>query len=165
MQEISQMPLPENAELENQSIPEAEMPMTDQVADEVPLQEESEEESESEGVDYGALAKADLAQLRAQFPQLSRLSHLSELDNPRRYAELRDAGLSPKEALLATDDSRLRQRRYDNRAHLHSAVPKGANGGVSMTAAELSAARDLFEGLSDAELAALYRRATGTGRA
>ena len=37
MQEISQMPLPENAELENQSIPEAEMPMTDQVADEVLL--------------------------------------------------------------------------------------------------------------------------------
>ena len=163
MQDVSQMPLPENTEAENQVIPEPETDLpTGQETDE---NVQAPDEAEEELMDYKELAEADLAQLRAQFPQLSRISHLSELDNPRRYAELREAGLSPKEALLATDDSRLRQRRYDNRAHLHSAVPKGACGGVSMTASELSAARNLFEGLSDAELAALYRRATGAGRA
>ena len=165
MQDVSQMPLPEHAEEKEQAMPIVEAPQSDfeefeEMDGQAPIEEGTEE-----SIDYVALAEADLAQLRAQFPQLDRLSHLSELDNPRRYAELREAGLSPKEALLATDDSRLRQRRYDNRAHLHSAVPKGACGGVSMTSAELSAARNLFEGLSDAELAALYRRATGAGRA
>lgn len=162
MQDVSQMPLPEHTEAENQKTHEPEVLLPNEPDDE---RVQAPEEPEEELVDYRELAEADLAQLRAQFPQLSRISHLSELDNPRRYAELREAGLSPKEALLATDDSRLRQRRYDNRAHLYSAVPKGAGGGVSMTASELSAARNLFEGLSDAELTALYRRATGAGRA
>lgn len=162
MQDVSQMPLPEHTEAENQEIHEPEVLLPNEPDDE---RVQAPEEAEEALVDYRELAEADLAQLRAQFPQLSRISHLSELDNPRRYAQLREAGLSPKEALLATDDSRLRQRRYDNRAHLYSAVPKGAGGGVSMTASELSAARNLFEGLSDAELTALYRRATGAGRA
>ena len=119
---------------------------------------------EAPPTDYSALAEADLAQLRALFPECRALTHLGELDNPRRYAELRDAGLSPKEAFLATDDGRMRQRRYDNRAHLHSVVPKGASGGQAMTAAELAAARELFDGLSDADLASLYRRAKGVSR-
>ena len=163
MQDVSQMPLPENAEAENQVISAPDVLLPDEQS--IDENAQAPKEAEEALVDYEELAEADLAQLRAQFPQLSRISHLSELDNPRRYAQLREAGLSPKEALLATDDSRLRQRRYDNRAHLHSAVPKGACGGAAMTASELSAARNLFEGLSDAELASLYRRATGAGRA
>ncbi len=119
-----------------------------------------EGEEEAEGIDYAALAAEDLVALRREFPELSALSDLTELHNPARYGALRDLGLSAREAYLATEPPR-RIPRGDNRAHLHSAVPKAVRGvGDGMSDGELSAARELFFGLGDAELHRLYQKVT-----
>ena len=119
-------------------------------------QEEPRHEQERASIDYAAIAESDLKELKMQFPELYDIEDLTELDNPVRYAGLRDLGLTPKEAYLATS---TRQRRTDNRSHLSSAMPRGAGaprGGISRE--ELYRARELFEGMSDAEIQALYRR-------
>ena len=113
-------------------------------------------------VDYEQMAADDLATLKEKFHICRSYSHISQLQNPLRYAELRDLGLSPEEAFLATNHERLLSRAYDNRSHLRSAVPKEA-GGVGMSASELRQARELFGNASDAYLTSLYRRATGRG--
>ena len=120
------------------------------------VHEETHTECETESIDYAAIAESDLKELKMQFPELSDVEDLTELDNPVRYAGLRDLGLTPKEAYLA---SGARQKRADNRSHLSSAMPRGAGaprGGISRE--ELYRARELFEGMSDAEIQALYRK-------
>ena len=109
------------------------------------------------------MAEEDLRILQSRFAVCRQISHISQLQNPLRYAQLRDLGLSPEEAYLATNYARLSAYQKDNRSHLHSAIPKGA-GGESMSAEALSQARDLFGNLSDGELLSLYRRATKGGR-
>ncbi|MBQ7377024.1 MAG: hypothetical protein IJW71_01710 [Clostridia bacterium] len=139
--------------------------------DEAPLPEAAETESESEpvlsdaeepveqAVDYEALAASDLAQIKARFPAMQHLSHLSEIENAVRYGELRDAGLSVEEAFLATNYERLGRRTSDNRTHLSGSMPRQAAAPVGrMSYGELCEARALFDGLSDREIEALWRR-------
>ncbi len=115
-----------------------------------------EEGGAEEQIDYQKMMEDDLAALRAEFPELMTISHIAELDNPMRYAELRDLGLSAKEAYLAT--SRPKPTR-DNRAHLSSAAPKAAGvPGLGMSRGELERARELFSGMNDQEIQALYRK-------
>lgn len=117
---------------------------------------ENGEGAETPAVDYADVAARDLEVLRRTFPACAEMDSLCRLENPLRYAQLRDLGLSPEEAYLATAHAHTHP---DNRSHLTSSVPRAAAGGIGMTAAQLSAARELFEGLSDAELTRLYRRA------
>lgn len=117
---------------------------------------ENGEGAEAPPVDYADVAARDLEVLRRTFPACAEMDSLCRLENPLRYAQLRDLGLSPEEAYLATAHAHTHP---DNRSHLTSSVPRAAAGGIGMTAAQLSAARELFEGLSDAELTRLYRRA------
>lgn len=109
-------------------------------------------------VDYARLAEEDLNTLKLEFSELSGAKSLLDLDNPLRYAQLRDLGLSAREAFLAT---RTPKRKGDNRQHLSKSVPGGASPmrGV-MTDGELSSARDLFSGVSDSEIRRLYKRVT-----
>ena len=119
---------------------------------------EKAESEPAEIPDYSEIIESDLRALRAAYPELSKIQSITELENPLRYAELRDLGLTPKEAYLATSGGR---RRADNRAHLFSAVPKGAGSPTSnMSHAELAGARELFPGLGDAELHGLYKKVT-----
>lgn len=112
-------------------------------------------DTEDSSPDYGQIIVEDTERLRSLFPELSKIESITELDNPLRYAELRDMGLSPEEAYLATAG----RRKSDNRAHLSTAVPKPrAEMTGIMTRSELSAARDYLDGLTDAEIQALYRR-------
>ena len=112
----------------------------------------------SPSIDYDEIARQDLEQLKAIFPELSEISSITMIENPLRYAALRDLGLSAKEAYLATNAQRAR---YDNRSHLSSAVPGGASAPRStMTTAELDAARELFGQLSDREIQKLYKKVT-----
>ena len=115
-----------------------------------------DESEESEAApDYDAIMQADVEELRESFPELSSLQDICELQNPLRYAELRDLGLTAREAYLATAS----RARRDNRGHLTSAVPRGAGaprGGMSRD--ELTHMRELFPGLGDAELQGLYRK-------
>ncbi len=112
-----------------------------------------------EAVDYEALAASDLAEIKARFPAMQHLTHLSEIENAVRYGELRDAGLTVEEAFLATNYGRLGRRTSDNRTHLSGSMPRQAAAPVGrMSYGELCEARALFDGLSDREIEALWRR-------
>lgn len=109
----------------------------------------------ADAVDYDEIIRSDILELRSRFPELSGIEDITDLDNPIRYAELRDLGLSPREAYLATGE---RRQKPDTRRHLSSAVPKRAAMPAGLSQSELSEARELFSGLSDAELNRLARR-------
>lgn len=113
---------------------------------------------DNDDIDYAAVVARDVAELRSQFSELSELTNITELANPMRYAALRDLGLTAAEAYLATSP---RAKRADTRAHLTGTVPKGASlPRGSMSSAELDAARDIFTGMSDAQIQALYKKVT-----
>lgn len=123
----------------------------------------SEEEKSAEPIaevsfNYEELAKEDILALREEFPELDGIEDITELHDPLRYAALRDLGFSPREAYIATSK---RERGYDNRAHLKSAVPRFA--GLprgAMPESELARARMIFDGLSDSEIRKLYKKVT-----
>lgn len=107
--------------------------------------------------DYEAIIKEDIATLKAEFPELGGIEDITDLHNPLRYAALRDLGLSPAEAYLAT----AKRVKTDTRAHLKSAHGRSAApAGSAMSYAELATARELFPGKNDRELARLYKRVT-----
>ena len=99
----------------------------------------------------------DARELRARFPELSRIKNVSEIRAYKRYAELRALGLTVDEAYLATS---RREEVHDNRAHLTSAVPIAASSPRGISRRELGVARELFSDLSDSEIQALYQRVT-----
>lgn len=119
--------------------------------------EADEEKNEpSDTLDFAEIERRDLSELKALFPNLKDKTSILELENPLRYAALRDLGLSPKEAYLATSEP---VRKYDNRSHLTSSVPKSAIAPSDLLSrGELEAARELFSGLSDRELQRLYKK-------
>ena len=128
---------------------------------------EAKKSAESESpVDYAQIAREDLAALKKEFPHLAALNDVSELDAPMRYAELRDLGLSAREAYLATsrypgDPRGAAVRAMDSRSHLKSAVPRAAvAGGADINGDDLRSARELFSELPDGEIRRLYRRVT-----
>ncbi len=125
-------------------------------------QEDEPPYTEEAPPDYGARAALDLSEIRQAFPELRHLKSLTELSSLTRYAELREAGLSAVEAAAATQYERLRRPREDTRAHLSSSVPRHTSpAGSRISIGELTAARDLFPSLSDREIEALYKRASG----
>ena len=104
---------------------------------------------------YERLAKDDLDAIRREFFEAKEIKSLKELDNPIRFAELRELGLTPREAYLATK----KPRAIDNRRHLSGTAPRPATSPrASMTASELSHARELFSGMTDGEIQSLYKR-------
>ena len=120
--------------------------------------QEDTEDAESTP-DYAAMAAEDLMALKAQFPALEAISSLSELPDPARYGELRELGLSAREAYLATGGAV--RKKSDNRAHLLSAVPRtSASVGEIMTGEQMAEARRLFSDLNDAQIHRLYKKVT-----
>ncbi len=110
------------------------------------------------GAYFESLMADDLAALKAEFPALEGVGSIIELEDPRRYAQLRDLGLTPSEAYRASTST---HRRQDTRAHLTSTVPKFANAPRGkMSDAELAAARELFSGMSDSEIRRLHKKVT-----
>lgn len=117
-----------------------------------------EEKPQPDEVDYASVLTSDIEELKAAFPELNLMENISELADPIRFGALRDLGLSAKEAYLASGG---RKRTYDNRTHLVSSVPGGARSAVDgISRQELDLARDLFAGMSEAEIQRLYRKVT-----
>ena len=125
--------------------------------DDTPESASNVEQDEDEGVDYESLIESDLAALKAEFPELKDIGGITELNNPLRYAALRDLGLSPIEAYMAT----AKRRTQDTRSHLKSAHGRSAAAPAGMMSQyELASARELFPGMSDADLQRLYKKVT-----
>ena len=121
---------------------------------------EAEEQIPAEEADYETVARADLDALKAQFPALSALTSLAELPDPARYGELRELGLTPREAYLAIGGAP--KRKSDNRSHLFSSVPRtSAHGRDLPTSEQMAEARRLFTDLNDAQIHRLYKKVTG----
>ena len=141
---------PEQLELFDADVSEQQASLTHE---EPPVQEEVP------SVDYAKMAEEDLAIIREKIPAMKHLASLTDLAQFERFATLREAGLSAEEAFWATCHSMVHAIPYDNRSHLRSASPRGASGAPhAMTADEMSAARDLFSDLSDAEIRSLYAK-------
>ena len=114
------------------------------------------EEAAEESVDYARLAAMDLAEIKRLDPSYAPASHLGDLPFARRFAELRDLGLSVKEALAAAAP---RFEAYDSRAHLRAVSPRGARATEgTLDRDRMKEAKLLFSGLSEGEINALYRR-------
>lgn len=143
----------ENAE------PKAKADETDEspsVTEEVSLPD-SIDDTDEDTSDASELLCEDITLLRESFPELSSLTDISQLQNPTRYAALRDLGLTAEEAYLATSKREVK----DNRAHLRAAVPAASRPPYSsMTRREWQTARELFEDMSDSEIEKLYRKVT-----
>ena len=79
-----------------------------------------------------------------------------EYCNLERYRELKTLGLSTEEAFAATARKRVAR---DSRAHLSSSIGRGASIPRSgMSEQDLRAAREIFVGMSDAEIRQLYKK-------
>lgn len=113
--------------------------------------------SETESADYAELLRSDMNELTKEFSANETIK-ITDLKNPIRYGALRDLGLSPKEAYLASGG---RKERVDNRAHLSSSVPRKMAASFSeIPKAELDTAREIFTDMSDSEIKNLYRKVT-----
>ena len=110
----------------------------------------------------------DIAQLHAEFPETKDITKLEQIPNVKRFAELRDAGLSAREAYVAANidaqrDHIAKSVRQQNinasKSHLTSNVPKSSRDtSIKISRAEMDQLRDLFADMSDKEIIALYKK-------
>lgn len=111
---------------------------------------------------------SDMKELHSLFPETKTLTKFEELPNARRYAELRDIGLNPKEAYSAANPEARReavaasvkqQAINASKSHLKSNVPIGAKDtSVKISRGEMEMYREMFPNKSDKEILALYKK-------
>lgn len=119
---------------------------------------------------YENMKKADLSELHAAYPETAELDDVEKMENFRRFAELRDKGLSAKEAYAAANPEAMRKSAADagkkkslagTKAHMGSVVPKAAKGeSTNMPPSEMKRWREeYFPGRSKKEIIDLWKRA------
>ena len=114
------------------------------------------------------MVASDLNELHSLFPETKDINKFEDIPNCRRYAELRDKGLSVKEAYSAANvdgrrkavaNSVKQQTINASKSHLKSNVPIASKDtSVKITRAEMDQMRELFPDKSDKELVALYKK-------
>lgn len=119
---------------------------------------------------FEAKAAADLKELHALYPETRQYKHIKELPAEvlKTFGAQRDAGFSVKQAYAAANPDGIRkdvatsvkkQAQHDTKAHLRSAVPKPSKpDAIAMSKAELADWREMFPGMSDAEIKKLYKQ-------
>lgn len=117
---------------------------------------ESAKQAEATRPGSAGVLDSDIVELRRDFAELSSIDRVTDLPNPTRYAALRDLGLTPAEAYLATC-----RPRSGGKSHLTSSVPRVASAPLgSMTKADLAEARSIFPKMDDTEIQRLYKKVT-----
>ena len=111
---------------------------------------------------------SDMNALHSLFPETKSITKFEEIPNARRYAELRDLGLNPKEAYSAANPEARReavaasvkqQAINASKSHLKSNVPIGAKDtSVKISKSEMEMYREMFRGKTDQEIIALYKK-------
>ena len=165
MEEMNEIQLAEESVQEEETL--AETPSEDVGAVSEPAEEffdgeDGAEEEDGEGETeeretedgHRVRAEEDLLALQSEFPEM-RGKSLADLPSPRRFGELRELGLSPREAYLAT-----RERvTVGGKSHLRASQPTHSVSRTSaMTAGEMREAASLFPKLSGREIVSLYKR-------
>lgn len=125
--------------------------------DNIESHEETLEETCDSEDNLPAAEEFDTEELSFLCPGINE-ENAEEYCNVERYRELKALGLSTEEAYAATAKKRATR---DSRAHLSSSIGRGASAPRSaMTEADLRSARDIFNGMSDAEIRRLYKKVT-----
>ena len=116
---------------------------------------------------FNAKIAADLAEVQAAYPDAKAYASVKDFPNFKEFGRLRDLGLSPKQAYIASHPDAVRQNvaaatrqqsLNDTKKHLKPAVSKASRDNtITMTKRELAECRDLFPGMSDKEIMKLYR--------
>lgn len=114
------------------------------------------------------MAAADINELHSMFPETKDIAKLEDIPNCLRYAQLRDMGLTVKEAYSAANpDGRreavanaVKQQTINaSKSHLKSNVPIASkDASVKISRAEMNQMREMFPEKSDKELIALYKK-------
>lgn len=114
------------------------------------------------------MVTADMNELHSMFPETKDITKLEDIPNCRRYAELRDMGLTVKEAYSAANPegrreavaSAVKQQTINaSKAHLKSNVPIASKDtSVKISRAEMNQMREMFPDKSDKDLIALYKK-------
>lgn len=114
------------------------------------------------------MVAADMNELHSMFPETKDITKLEDIPNCQRYAELRDMGLSVKEAYSAANpegrreavaNSVKQQTINASKSHLKSNVPIGAKDtSVKISRGEMEMYREMFPNKSDKEILALYKK-------
>lgn len=128
-----------------------------EVSEEALSDARADDDVKEDHTDYGELLRSDMQELSEEFSRKEAL-RITDLKDPLRYGALRDLGLTPREAYLASGG---KKEKLDNRAHLSSSVPRKMSVPFSeIPRSELDTARELFDGMSDSEIRNLYRKVT-----
>lgn len=116
---------------------------------------------------FNAKIAADLAEVQAAYPDAKAYASVKDFPNFKEFGRLRDLGLSPKQAYIASHPDAVRQNvaaatrqqsLNETKKHLKPAVSKASRDNtITMTKKELAECRDLFPGMSDREIMKLYR--------
>lgn len=114
------------------------------------------------------MVAADMNELHSMFPETKDITKLEDIPNCQRYAELRDIGLSVKEAYSAANPEGRREAVANavkqqtinaSKSHLKSNVPIGAKDtSVKISRGEMEMYREMFPNKSDKEILALYKK-------
>ena len=114
------------------------------------------------------MVEKDLNELHSLFPETKNINKFESVPNVKRYAELRDLGLSVAEAYNAANPgarreaiaSSVRQQSINaSKSHLKSNVPISAKDtSIKISRSDMEQMRDLFPDKSDKELIALYKK-------
>jgi hypothetical protein len=121
-----------------------------------------------ERTEFEKMASADLAGLKAIYPELKDVNSIFDIPNFKRFGELRDKGLSVKEAYSAANPDAIRknvaeavtrQNLNNTKDHLKSNVPKGTKDtSLHMPKEDLVSWREMCPKMSDKEIIELYRK-------
>lgn len=121
-----------------------------------------------EKMEFEKMASADLAELKSKYPELKDCNSIFDIPNFKRFGELRDKGLSVKEAYSAANPDGIRktvaqavtkQNLNETKSHLKSNVPKGTKDNIiHVPKEELHTWRGIFPKMSDKEILELYRK-------
>ena len=135
--------------------------VTESFGEEVPCFSVDESASEDANIAASEEPETDatdvLAELCDGYPELTP-DNAAALCNLDRYRELRALGLTVDEAYRATSKKKASP---DSRAHLSVSVGGGgAPSSHGISEPELRSAREIFSGMSDAEIRRLYKRVT-----
>lgn len=111
--------------------------------------------------------KRDMDLIHAAYPETRKYSSPEEFPNFKRFGQLVDAGATPEEAYVASHPDSIKESAATSarqsslnatKQHIRSSVPKGAKReAVHMPKNELHAWREMFPGMSDKEIVALYK--------
>lgn len=110
------------------------------------------------------LMKDDLAALHSAFPETRKYKTMLEIPNFTRFGQLRDMGLSAKEAFSASNPDLVRssaakaaKRANNGKSHLRPVVGKSSSKGETVISSrQMREFREMFPNMSDAEIRKLY---------